>query len=185
MAESTGESLNIVEDFTEFLGEYESTTRGCFDNTKQVLANIINKSNLIDLEKYIGVHLNKLQSSIDYLVDKCTNAEHSFEEHDPVMGQSMQNRFEKESINPHVAKFSSSVGFRDIPPRHRNRSRLDSKKQSPDQRSTSYSRWGKGSECRKSSVPNAASHMGSVDEYYKTNNAINNCRNIVKILFMN
>ena len=57
MAESAEESLNIVEDFTEFLGEYEATTRTCFDNTKKVLSNIINKSSLVDFDKYIGVHL--------------------------------------------------------------------------------------------------------------------------------
>ena len=178
MAESSGESLNILEDYGEFLNEYESTTRGCFDNTKKVLANIINKSNLIDFDKYIGTHLKKLQSSIDYLTSKITDWDNSFDEQDPIMGQSMQNRFDKDTVSANPPKFSSSVGFRDIPSKHRNNSQIRSKKQSPEQRTTAYSRWTKIS-------GEAGKNLATVDDFYKTNNALNNCHNTIKILFMN
>ena len=179
MAEST-ESLNIIEDFGEFINEYESTTRNCFDNSKKVLANIVNKSNLVDLDKYIGTHLNKLQESIDFLSVKFSDDQNSVEDQDSMLRQTMQHRFGRDEVKTNAPKMSSSVGFRDVPPRHKNNSRLASRKVSPDHRSTSYSKWNttKGTNMD-------IKNMSSLDDYYKTNNAINNCQNILKILFMN
>ena len=54
---------------------------------------------------------------------KYSHLESSFDEHDPIMGQSMQNRFEKESIHSHPAQFSSSVGFRDFQPNYKGNNR--------------------------------------------------------------
>ena len=128
----------------------------------------MNKSSFIDFDKYIGVHLKKLQSSLDYLTAKNQQYEESFEGHDPVMGQSMQNRFEKDSVNAPMPKFSSSMGFRDMPPKQRNNMHLRVRRQSPGQRSTSYSRWTKGTEDGHQKSSNA------LDDYYKTNDAVNN-----------
>ena len=177
MAESTGESLNILEDYGEFLEEYETITRSCFDNTKKVLSNISNKSNLIDLDKYILIHLKKLQSSIDFLTSKLNERDSANGEQMQAMGKTT-SKFDQNVVTAMSPQFSSSLGFRDVHSKRRNNSHLRMKLQSPDQRSTTYSRWGVGSE-------NIPRNGGNLDEYYRTNNAINNCNNIIKILFMN
>lgn len=86
---------------------------------------------------------------------------------DPIMLQSMQNRFIRDNdVNAHIQKFSSSVGFRDMPPKHKSSSRLRKIRPSPDQRSTGYSRWTKGSHF--SFEPNSA----SANDYYQRKNKI-------------
>lgn len=95
---------------------------------------------------------------------------------DAMMGQSMYNRFEKESIHPQLNKFSSSVGFRDVPPKSNARSVFSDSKRAPGMRGSSYSRHSKRSNYR----PNS-----NIDDYYKTNDVVVTCQNIIKILFMN
>ena len=40
MSESQEDSLNIVEDYGEFLTEYENTTKDCFNTTKKVIGDL-------------------------------------------------------------------------------------------------------------------------------------------------
>ena len=122
--------------------------------------------------------MKKLQSSIEYLTLKIADCENSVEEQNPIMGQSMQNKFDKDTVSAYHPQFSSSVGFKDIPSKHRNHSQIRMKKQSPEQRTTAYSRWTKGSD-------NALKNLSTVEDFYKTNNALNNCHNTIKILLMN
>lgn len=155
------------------------------------MANIINKSNLIDFEKYIGVHLNKLQQNVDYLNSKINDDQNSFEGHDPIMGQSMQNRFINDGVKANVQKFSSSVGFRDMPPRHHNSSRLGVQKSSPDQRSTSYSKYSKPGHFDRHELASPYQHSmtpSALDTYYQNNSVkdvLSSTSNILKVLFMN
>lgn len=93
------------------------------------------------------------------------------------MRQTAQTRLDQDPVAVSSMKFSSSVGFKNT--HHRNRSNNNLRvMKSPDQRSTNYSRWTKGSEL-------ASRAHSPIDDYYRTNSEVNNCRNIIKILFRN
>lgn len=75
-----------------------------------------------DHEKFTNRDLNE-RRAYEHLSAKYSHLDSSFDEYNPIMGQTMNNQFEKESIHSHQAKFSSSVGFRDMQPQFRNKSK--------------------------------------------------------------
>ncbi|CAI2373088.1 unnamed protein product [Moneuplotes crassus] len=147
--DSREENLNILEDFGEFLNEYEDTARECLkikkntinelqdcfrtdqktlwnnftqnltSNQKIIIKNALSDDS--DKEKVSNRDLNE-RRAYEHLSAKYSHLDNSLEEQNPMMGQTMNSKFEKESIHSHQAKFSSSVGFRDAKPPFRDRS---------------------------------------------------------------
>jgi len=148
MAESTGESLNIIEDYSEFIKEYENATRGCYESMKAVMTNIMN-----------------------------------MEGGNQAMAQSLQGRFQKDPLHDNLPKFSSSVGFRDIPPRHHSSNKRSPKKESPAQISNGFGRWTRATDWNKNGRTSASPNPSATEDFYRS--GMTNCHSNLKVLSMN
>lgn len=92
----------------------------------------------------------------------------------------MQGHFDNEAMG-NLNKFSSSTGFRDVPPKHRSKFL----ERSPAQRSTGFGRWTRATDFGKNIRSSGSPSPNGNEDYYKTKNTMPSCQTTLKMLHMN